>query len=196
MTTTTSNMPIASTSTTSINTIKIPASTTTTGVPTSLVYTTTTGVPTSLVYTTTNSPNIESNSLSISDYEVVINNFETNETDENINSAQQLYTTLKAKNQELSNTILNKMKKLNNKSDSSQISHLTQDAQMQSTKINFLEKYLFLILKIVFFLLLVIILFSRTYKNVSINLEDVTDFIQTKKENIQEAVPLNSVKKL
>ena len=88
------------------------------------------------------------------------------------------------------------MKDLNNKSDSSQISHLTQDAQMQSTKINFLEKYLFLILKIVFFLLLVIILFSRTYKNVSINLEDVTDFIQTKKENIQEAVPLNSVKKL
>ena len=191
MTTTTSNMPIASTSTTSINTTKIPASTTTTGVPASLVYTTTTGVPTSLVYTTTNSPNIESNSLSISEYNDVIKNFETN-----INSAQQLYTTLKAKNQELSTTILDKMKKLNNKSDSSQISHLTQDAQMESTKINFLEKYLFLILKIVFFLLLVIILFSRTYKNVSINLEDVTDFIQTKKENIQEAVPLNSVKKL
>ena len=184
MTTTTSNMPIASTSTTSINTTKIPASTTTTG------------VPTSLVYTTTNSPNIESNSLSISDYNDVIKNFETNETDENINSAQQLYTTLKAENQRLSTTILNKMKDLNDKSDSSQISHLTQKAQMQSTKINFLEKYLFLILKIVFFLLLVIILFSRTYKNVSINLEDVTDFIQTKKENIQEAVPLNSVKKL
>ena len=179
MTTTTSNMPIASTSTTSINTTKIPASTTTTG------------VPTSLVYTTTNSPNIESNSLSISDYNDVINNFETN-----INSAQQLYTTLKAENQRLSTTILDKIDVLNKKSDSSQISHLTQDAQMQSTKINFLEKYLFLILKIVFFLLLVIILFSRTYKNVSINLEDVTDFIQTKKENIQEAVPLNSVKKL
>ena len=184
MTTTTSNMPIASTTTTSINTTKIPASTTTTG------------VPTSLVYTTTNSPNIESNSLSISDYNDVIKNFETNETDENINSAQQLYTTLKAENQRLSTTILNKMKDLNDKSDSSQISHLTQDAQMESTKINFLEKYLFLILKIVFFLLLVIILFSRTYKNVSINVEDVTDFIQTKKENIQEAVPLNSVKKL
>jgi len=90
MTTTTSNMPIASTSTTSINTTKIPASTTTTG------------VPTSLVYTTTNSPNIESNSLSISDYNDVIKNFETNETDENINSAQQLYTTLKAENQRLS----------------------------------------------------------------------------------------------
>jgi ATP-dependent Zn protease len=179
MTTTTSNMPIASTSTTSINTTKIPASTTTTG------------VPTSLVYTTTNSPNIESNSLSISDYNDVIKNFETN-----INSAQQLYTTLKAENQRLSTTILDKIDVLNNKSDSSQISHLTQDAQMESTKINFLEKYLFLILKIVFFLLLVIILFSRTYKNVSINLEDVTDFIQTKKENIQEAVPLNSVKKL
>ncbi len=179
MTTTTSNMPIASTSTTSINTTKIPASTTTTG------------VPTSLVYTTTNSPNIESNSLSISEYNDVIKNFETN-----INSAQQLYTTLKAENQRLSTTILDKIDVLNKKSDSSQISHLTQDAQMQSTKINFLEKYLFLILKIVFFLLLVIILFSRTYKNVSINLEDVTDFIQTKKENIQEAVPLNSVKKL
>lgn len=185
MTTTTSNMPIASTTTTSINTTKIPASTTTTG------------VPNSPVYTTTNSPNIESNSLSISDYEEIINNFETNETDEtNINSAQQLYTTLKSENQRLSTTILNKMNELNKKSESSQISHLTQDAQMQSTKINFLEKYLFLILKIVFFLLLVIVLFSRTYKNVSINFEDVTDFIQTKKENIQEAVPLNSVKKL
>ena len=56
MTTTTSNMPIASTTTTSINTTKIPASTTTT-----------TGMPTSPIYTTTNSPNIESNSLSISD---------------------------------------------------------------------------------------------------------------------------------
>ena len=102
MTTTTSNMPIASTSTTSINTTKIPASTTT-----------------------------------ISDYEDVIKNFETN-----INSAQQLYTTLKAENQRLSTTILDKIDVLNNKSDSSQISHLTQDAQMESTKINFLEKYL------------------------------------------------------
>jgi|TARA_Y100000992_G_scaffold286142_1_gene237750 ATP-dependent Zn protease len=161
MTTTTSNMPIASTTTTSINTTKIPAST------------------------------------SIANYEEIINNFEKNETDEtNINSAQQLYTTLKAENQELSTTILNKIYKLNTKLDSSQISHLTQDAQIESTKINFLEKYLFLILKIIFFLLLIIILFSRTYKNVSINLEDVTDFIQTKKENIQESVSLNSEKKL
>ena len=161
MTTTTSNMPIASTTTTSINTTKIPAST------------------------------------SIVNYEEIINNFEKNETDEtNINSAQQLYTTLKAENQELSTTILNKIYKLNTKLDSSQISHLTQDAQIESTKINFLEKYLFLILKIIFFLLLIIILFSRTYKNVSINLEDVTDFIQTKKENIQESVSLNSEKKL
>ena len=90
-----------------------------------------------------------------------------------LSDARTLYTDLKAKNQANASVLSNAVNDFTHATNTNLQKNLILDAQNEFSKFNFLEKYLFLIIKIILFIILGTLLFIRTYKNINVNFDDI-----------------------
>mgnify|MGYP006138017201 CR=1 FL=1 len=125
----------------------------------------------------------------------LINSLDSDATATDISNATDKYSSLKSLNENMINNIKNTVNNFTQTSLADIQKDALLEAQNESSKFNFLEKYLFLIIKIILFVILLAILFMKTRQYININIGDLATRATTRTAiPVSNSTTSNSIK--